>query len=209
MTVSTQRSQRTEVGKYGATCRRSDGKVCNGKPYRGSTLCRRHLPNPKSRRYADIRAELQMWTTTDELEDPNQVLLRLMSQSFRRAAYYGWLLEQSQEKAGPELEAMLSTVVGTVKKAAGSEGHIFDSEEAVRGLVSLEGQERDRAARFAKLAIDAGIADRIVRLEEAKAAEVVALIRRVLLAAGVDPTSEIVSRAVHRELLALDAGSST
>lgn len=202
--MTKQGSGAAEVGKYGATCRRTNGTPCDGKPYRGSTVCRRHLPSPKARRYADIRAELQMWTTTDQLEDPNLVLLRLMSQSYRRAAYYGWLLEEVQNDAGDDLKDLVETLIGTVKRGAGKDGHIFDSEEAVRGLVMLEGQERDRAAKFAKLAIDAGIADRIVRLEEAKAAEVVAMIRRVLLALGLDPTSREVSVLVQRELLQLE-----
>lgn len=183
---------------------------CRANALRGTVppRCRHHAGSGKARAYAAVRAELMMWQTTDVLEDPNQVLLRLMSQSYRRAAYYGWILEQLQDDAGSQLEDLTITLIGTVKKAAGKDGFIFDSEEAIRGMIVLEGQERDRAARFAKLAIDAGIADRIVRIEESKAAEVVGLIRRVLLAAGVDPTGEVVSRAVHRELLALDAGSS-
>ena len=49
-------------------------------------------------------------------------------------------------------------------------GGIYATGEAVRALVIIEAQERDRAARFAKLALDAGIAERQVRIAERQGA---------------------------------------
>jgi hypothetical protein len=184
------------------------GRQCRALALKGSEplRCRTHIGSKKARTRAEVRAELQAWRVGDETADPNQVLLRLMTQSFRRAAYYGWLLEEAQNDAGTELKDLIGTLIGHKIGAAGKDGVLYEAEEAIRGLVTLEGQERDRAARFAKLAIDAGIADRIVKLEEDKAAAVVGLIRRVLVALGHNPADPATAALVGRELRALEAG---
>jgi hypothetical protein len=61
-------------------------------------------------------------------------------------------------------------------KAAG----IFASGEAVRALVQLEAQERDRCVRYAKTAHDMGIAEREVRLAEQQGQLLASVIRNVL-----------------------------
>lgn len=45
-------------------------------------------------------------------------------------------------------------------------GHIYASGEQIAALAQLESAERDRCARYCKLAIDAGLAERQVRLAE-------------------------------------------
>jgi hypothetical protein len=73
--------------------------------------------------------------------------------------------------------------------AAGLIGHayaadkmagIFASAEAVRALVQLEAQERDRVVRFAKTAHDMGIAEREVKLAESQGALLAAVVRGIL-----------------------------
>jgi hypothetical protein len=54
--------------------------------------------------------------------------------------------------------------------SADKEGGVFATGEAIRGLVQLEAQERDRAAMFATKALAAGIAERQVRLAESQGA---------------------------------------
>jgi len=53
-------------------------------------------------------------------------------------------------------------------------------EEAIRGLVQLEATERDRCAKYAKAAIDAGVSERLVRLEESKGTLIIEVMRHML-----------------------------
>ncbi|HEY3559637.1 MAG TPA: hypothetical protein VGL05_19345 [Kribbella sp.] len=64
--------------------------------------------------------------------------------------------------------------------AADKMAGIFASGEAVRALVQLEAQERDRAVRYAKVAHDMGIAEREVRLAEQQGQLLASVIRNVL-----------------------------
>jgi hypothetical protein len=66
--------------------------------------------------------------------------------------------------------------------AAATTGNVYATGEAIRGLAQLEATERDRCARFAKLALDAGIAERQVRLAERQGA----LIEQVLTSVFAD-----------------------
>lgn len=204
-----------ETGKFGATCHKSDGTICDAHPVKGSTICRRHLANPKARANAAVRAEVMAWRLDDATADPGQTLLRLLTQAAHRAGLYGLLLEQQYDAAeagdaAAELPAGVRALIG--HRYTVSDGTRWPVAEAIRGLVDLEGQERDRAARYAKLALDAGIAERLVRLEEDKAAALVAMLRGLLsdLAAifpGLDPRDPRVSVIVTSRLRALEAGS--
>ncbi|MGW1676021.1 hypothetical protein [Saccharopolyspora sp. NPDC002376] len=58
------------------------------------------------------------------------------------------------------------------------QGNLKKVGEYVRGLAQLEYQERDRAAKYSSLAIQAGLAERQVRLAERQTA----LVEKALLA---------------------------
>jgi hypothetical protein len=64
--------------------------------------------------------------------------------------------------------------------AADKVAGIFASGEAVRALVTLEAQERDRVVRFAKVAHDMGIAEREVKLAELQGALLASVVRNIL-----------------------------
>lgn len=64
--------------------------------------------------------------------------------------------------------------------AADKQAGVFASAEAVRALVALEAQERDRVVRFAKTAHDMGIAEREVKLAESQGALLAAVVRGIL-----------------------------
>lgn len=204
------------AGARGATCRKTDGTPCPNHPRKGTSppVCSAHMPNPVARANAAVRAEVQAWRLDDATVDPGQTLLRLLSQSASRAALYGLLLEQQYEAAERDetidLPKGVSALIG--HRFTVSDGMRWPVAEAIRGLVELEGQERDRAARFAKLALDAGIAERLVRLEEDKAAALVGMLRGLLqdLAAifpGLDPRDPRVSVIVTSRLRALEVGA--
>lgn len=78
----------------------------------------------------------------------------------------------------------VSALVGTVY-ADSKTGGIFATGEQIRGLVKLEAEERDRCAKFASLAVAAGLAERQVRLAERQAEIVIDAIDAALDALGV------------------------
>lgn len=83
-----------------------------------------------------------------------------------------------------DLERVFATggvgaLIGT-KKGVDKLGRVFDEAEAIRGLALLEAEERDRLARLCKLALDAGIAERQVRIAESQGALVAGVVRSIL-----------------------------
>lgn len=127
-----------------------------------------------------------------------------------------------RERASADLQRIFNTggvsaLVGHTYASSGGEfGGVFASGEAIRGLVQLEAQERDRAAGMAAKAVAAGLATRQVELAESQALQVVDVLRGSLaelarmLAAGeittVDPSDPTVLRVVSGRLRALAAG---
>lgn len=162
-----------------------DGSPCGAYAITGAQVCKAHGGRPKqTRAKAAVRAELAAWGLADTTEDPGEVLLRLVTQAARRAAEYADLLQQQYHKADSgdpttSLPSRIAVLIGH-KFALDREGTPFPVEEAIRGLVELEGQERDRCARFCKLALDAGIAERQVRLAERQGDLIADVLRAVL-----------------------------
>lgn len=139
--------------------------------------CHFHAGPNKVRAMNKVRAEVQAWRLTDQTVDPGTTLLRLLAQSVRRADRYAELLEQAYDaEAGGAL-------VGDVLASDGR-GGTFASHEGVRALVELEAQERDRAARFAKLAIDAALGERAQSLAEGQGALLVQAMRVLVVSLG-------------------------
>lgn len=175
--------------------RTTKGEPCQLPPITGADVCRSHGGAiGKVKRQAAVRAEVSRWQTTDELVDPGVQLLRLVAQSSRRAQLYAELMEQQyaraqaehdgQEDDGlPEIPSGVAALIGYKWGANSKDGTLYRTEEAIRGLVALESDERDRCARFAKLAVDAGIAERQVRLAEDMGSIVVQAIKAVVTAA--------------------------
>jgi len=167
----------------------------------GAERCRMHVGPPKARAMVKIRAELAKWTLGDPVDDPADVLLRLITQSRMRAEFYAVLLQQAYDAAERLAEAApdgfrltedlqrdldnvlqdggVAALIGKTYGAAGKEGDIYATGEAIRGLAKLEADERDRCANFCRLAITAGIAERQVRVAE----QIAATFQQVLVGA--------------------------
>lgn len=170
------------------TASNNRGGKCKRPAVQGALVCRYHGGNaPQVRRRAAVVAELSAWGLSDATEDPGEVLLRLVTQSARRAAFYADLLEQQYAAAEAEdsdgttvLPRGIGALIGHKMGAAGKDGVLFEQEEAIRGLVQLEAMERDRCSRFAKTALDAGIAERSIRIAERQGALIADMLRLVL-----------------------------
>lgn len=131
-----------------------------------------------------VRAELQTWGLGDATADPGTVLLQLVTQSANRAHFLAGLLEEQYERveageATTTLPARLAVFIGRTF-ALNRNGEPVPVAEAIRALVQLEGEERDRAANFAARAVAAGLAERSVRLAERQGELIADVLRAVL-----------------------------
>lgn len=141
--------------------RDADGKVqtrpCDNTAVAGGTVCTMHGgAAPQVAAKAAVRAEVQAWGLGDATVDPGEILLRLVSQSARRAERYAAELEAHVAESD-NLRAAL---------VAQAWGEFGPTGEYIRGLAMVEAQERDRCATFAAKAVAAGLAERTVRLAE-------------------------------------------
>lgn len=141
------------------------GKPCRKNAIAGGTVCPTHGgAAPQVRAKAAVVAEVMKWGIGDATDNPGETLLRLITQSRRRADLLADEIEQLVAES-PNLrdalvgEAWVSTDQGNYKAG-----------EYIRGLAQLEATERDRLANFCTKAIAAGLAERMVRVREKEAA---------------------------------------
>lgn len=178
------------------------GAPCRQAPIRGGDLCRMHGGrNPVYARKAAVRAEMQDWGLNAPGVDPGETLLRLLAQSAARVARYGLLLAEAYAAAAdqdgePEVARAGAAVLARQLRGSGvaaligwkfdltRDGAAVPVAEAIRGLVELELKERELCARFAKLALDAGLDERRVRLAERQIDTLDAVLRAALDRAG-------------------------
>jgi hypothetical protein len=187
------------AGNGGCTRRTKSGGICDGPAITGTDTCRMHAGRrpAQARAIGAVAVEVAAWGLTDQTVDPAETLLRLLTQSARRAALYADLLERQYVDKG------VAALVG-VKVALDADGNAVDLGEYIRGLAELEAAERDRCAKFAKLALDAGIAERQVRLAERQGALVADAVGRILDALGLTAEQQaLVATVVPRELRAI------
>lgn len=162
--------------------RRTNGQRCCAYPLQGADVCRAHggaAPQVRAaaaRRTAERKTQaaldriMHVFGPNDSRVDPVHTLARLLAQSARRAEFYADLLEQQyQREAEGEADADLPNGVRALighKYGLTKDGDSLPIEEAVRSLVALEADERDRCAKYAKLALDVDLDERMVRASE-------------------------------------------
>lgn len=152
------------------------GQRCKSWARPGALVCNLHGgAAPQVAQKALVRVEFESWGLNDATIDPGEALLRLLTQAYHRANRYAADIAEKVEREGG-LEAAM---VGESLILNPNTGNLTKVGEYIRGLASLENAERDRAAKFAALAIQAGLAERQVKLAERQGA----LIEQVLLAA--------------------------
>lgn len=182
---------------------------CGGWALQGSDYCDDHLINPEARKKAAVRAELQRWGLGDTDVDPGEVLLRLVSQAANRAEFLAGLLQEQYERVEQgetttTLPARLAVFIGRTF-ALNRSGEPVPVAEAIRALVQLEGEERDRCANFAAKAVAAGLAERQVRLAERQGELMAEVLRSVLgdESLGLSESQVALVPALIREHLAI------
>jgi hypothetical protein len=168
------------------SARRTSGVPCKRYAVDGATVCPSHGGLvPQVARKALVRAEISKWALGDLTVDPGEVLLRMITQSVRRAEMYSALLEEAYTAA--EADALVGTgpILGEQWRmpagVAALIGHRYAIDpgggpaqpiaEAIRGLVDLEMREREFCANLTAKAIGAGLAERTVRVQEVQAAQ--------------------------------------
>jgi hypothetical protein len=211
---------------------KQSGQQCKRKAIPGGTVCRYHGGGAQQvKAKAAIRAELIGWGLGDATVDPDEVLLRLVTQSAARAERYAILLEEAYEAAerlkrafdagaleideGKEmaetaredLDRIFNTggvaaLVGNTYGAAKDVG-VYVTGEAIRGLADLEAKERERCANFASKAVAAGLNERMVRLAERQGELLAQVIRGVLDELSLSAEQkQLVPEVVRRHLVA-------
>lgn len=154
---------------------------CKAWAIKGGAVCNKHGGSaPQVRARAAIRAELESWRLGDAVDDPGETLLRLITQSRRRAD----LLADEIEQLISESPSLRDALVG--ETWVSTDQATYKAGEYVRGLAVLEAQERDRLAGFCGKAIAAGLAERMVRVREKEAALAHAALVAGLDEAGID-----------------------
>lgn len=202
------------------------GGFCTQRPMKGLNRCRSHpgMTLAKARVKGHVVTEVRRWGLGDTTVDPGEVLLRLVSQSAARVELYAGLLAQAYEAAERlrtaqetpqsdllaaetarlDLERVFNTggvsaLIGHTYAGTQTSG-VIATGEAIRGLAKLEGDERDRCANFAKIAVAAGLAERQVRLAERQGAIMAGVIGAVLQQLGVDVGGDQVRSLVAAEI---------
>lgn len=125
--------------------------------------------------------------------DPHTALLE---EVHRTAGHVAWL---GRRIAAMDPDALVHGVVKTVQQADGS--RVVEARAEVMAWLRVYQEERDRLIRAAKAAVDAGVAEREVRVVEAQASLLARIIELVLSDLGHDLTDERTREVVRVRLL--------
>ena len=141
---------------------RTDGQPCKAQAMRGQKVCVTHggaAPQARAaakRRLAEleVRAELERLGIPVEV-DPVDALLSQLAEAAGNVAYLRGELQRRQQ---------LAVEVGEPSSAPLTWRGVHT--QGVAPLVSLYNEERDRVARIARVALDAGVNERAIALAE-------------------------------------------
>jgi hypothetical protein len=178
--------------KRGAICSKPAGW---GTPYRHGR-CRLHGGASPTHVKAAQRREAER--AVESLGLPREVEPHgaLVEEVHRAAGHVAWLGEVVGQL---DRNQLVHGITRTVQLPDGS--RTVEARAAINIWVKLYQEERDRLVRVAKTAIDAGVAERQVRLAEAQAQQLARVITAVLSDLGHDATDERVRNVVRLRLL--------
>lgn len=178
--------------------------ACHNHAIRGGTVCRVHGGSVRAvRQRAAIRDAVHSWGLATPDVDAQVTLLQLISAT---ANFYRQVtadLEAAYDAAssGDEWGGYspgVAALVGPTFASDGNGGRV-ETGEAVRGLATLQMQLSEKLARFCKLAIEAGLSERMVRVAERQAQIMAEVMRGALEDAGLaDRAVEVLGHAGRR-----------
>ena len=209
-------------GRLECTKQRSRGRgVCHGPAIRGTDACKIHGGVSRAVAKAKGEARITAWSaigdSVNAISAPMAVL-GVLQMSWLRLAAYSELLRRQVVTEGSEGDNDLydpqnpnrsnTGLIGYRYGAAGKDGNIFAQSEEARALVVLESAERDRVVKYAKVAHDMGISDKLLSLAE-KWGDLVAT-RITLMLDALDLTEDQQAKVpmlVQAHLGSIDVGS--
>jgi hypothetical protein len=198
--------------------RRREGP-CHGPAIKGLDCCRKHTGTKSVVAKAKAEANISAWTAIGKMPggvdiDAGMAVLGMLQMTWLRAAAYGELLRQQVADQVPEPDpdgfnpheqAKPNGLIGYQYAAAGKDGNIYASSEAVRALVVLEASERDRVVKYAETAHKMGISDRLTSLAERWGDVVAGRISLILEGLDLSPEQEaIVPQLIQMHLASID-----
>lgn len=149
---------------------------CHGPAIKGTNACRLHCGRKAKEAKARGRATITAWNAAAAVPDVDyrMAVLGVLQMTWLRLAAYSDLLRRQVAVEGdialPDSvdtsTTKVSGLIGYRYGAAGKEGRIFAQSEEIRALVALESAERDKVVKYAKVAHDMGISDRLTNLAE-------------------------------------------
>lgn len=182
---------------------RQRDQPCHGPAIRGTANCKTHSGG-KITAMAKGEARINAWSALGESArtiSASTAVMAMLQQSWLRAAVYSELLRrqvaaegdmtEGLEQGGAEGEApKTGGLVGYRYGMGGKEGILYRQGEAPRELVQLEAAERDRVVKYAKVAHDMGISDRLTAMAERWGEEVVNRLMLIMANLGLTPEQE-------------------
>lgn len=149
----------------------------------GSGPCRDHGGKLQTvdQHHQDIKAREVIKTLGLPLEvNPAQALLNLVHEAAGNVEWYRIKVSELGDKI---------TVPDRIKT------------EEVKAVLRAYNEERDRLAKYAKLCVEIGIADRLVRIEEKQAETMTAIVRGLIRRLDLGPSRELEAFGIVREEL--------
>ena len=205
-------AETNRVWNGGTPCRQAKGWHTD---HPGTGNCRFHGGmSPNGKKYAATQAaERALERLGIPVEtNPEQALLEVVWEAAGNVAF----LRAQCSALGLDLTLRVSEVAqrassvsledGEGAEIAEATGHAITVREDVRAIVKLYGEWTDRLAKYAKAAVDAGIAKRQVELAEATADAIVGVINAVFDELALDDVQRERGRTVAGARLRLLAG---
>lgn len=193
---------------------------CHAPAVRGTDACKLHGGHKAEVLKAKGQARISAWSAIGSAPDAGAIdssaaVLGMLQQSWMRAHLYGALLQAQVERDGTDEAALeggeaekANGLIGYRFGAAGKDGNIYAVSEEARALVGLEAQERDRVVKYAKVAHDMGISERMTSMAERWGEQVVN--RLVIILAGLNLTPEqeaLVPALIQAHLGSIELGT--
>lgn len=204
-------------GRLECTKKKHGGLPCHQAAVRGTDVCFLHGGKRRDLLIAQGEARITAWSPLGRRRkiDAGMAVMGVLQMSWLRLAWVSDQLRQqiftSPETAGNPADEDVpeaSGLIGFRYGAAGKDGVIYVQSEEVRALVNLEAAERDRVVRYAKVAHDMGISERLTSLAERWGDLVAARISTMLEDLELTPEQAVkVPSLLHKHLGSIDVDS--